>query len=184
MTVPEEFLAALEVLAGACATYRDITGTEAVLVGGAATVLYTEGAFNSGDFDLVAMNDPVFNQAMTAHGFKKEDRSGHLMFGFYHPDHPLFGFQAVSGPLFDGRADRQRLFKMVVRDEKTTITLPAIEDMIADRLAQHAATTRGDPSRLEQARTLFALAFECDEDYLRRRVTEEGGDFALLRPNP
>ncbi|MBB2164353.1 hypothetical protein HLH26_07320 [Gluconacetobacter sp. 1b LMG 1731] len=184
MSVPEEFLAALEPLGRACATYREITGTDAVLVGGAATVIYTDGAFNSSDFDLVALDDPAFNQAMTANGFKKEDRPGHLLFGFYHPEHPLFGFQAVSGPLFDGRADRRRLCKMALRDKKATITLPAIEDMIADRLAQHAVASPGDSTRLEQARALFALAFECDEDYLRQRVNDEGGDFALLRPDP
>ena len=57
-----------------------------------------------------------------------------------------------------------------------------IEDLIADRLGQHAVASPTDDSRLRQARSLFLLGQDIDLAYLRRQVTEEGGDPALLDP--
>jgi hypothetical protein len=179
MPLPEGYIAALEQLASAFATYNANTGGNAVLVGGAATAIYTAGQFPSGDFDIVAANDAAFESAMLGCGFLREDRAGHLLVGFYHPSYPQYGFQQVSGALFDGRADSGRLIRLAVR-HTGVIILPAIEDMIADRLAQHAVAAPSDDSRLRQARTLFQLAAKLDVDYLRRRIAEEGGDAALL----
>jgi hypothetical protein len=65
--------------------------------------------------------------------------------------------------------------------EGGTVALPAIEDMIADRLGQHAAAApASDKSRLLQAKALFRLAEKPDIGYLRRRISDEGGDPALL----
>ena len=149
--------------------------------GGAATAIYTAGQFASADFDVVAGQDEVFNAAMAEHGFVREDRVGHLLFGFYHSEHPGYGFQQVSGALFEGRADRGRLVRLAA-SAAGEIALPAIEDMIADRLAQHAAMEGkgSDDSRLVQARVLFSLARTIDRDYLLRRIMDEGGDPAVL----
>ena len=179
MPLPEDYIAVLGELSGAFGAYRLLTGGEAVLVGGAATAIYTAGAFPSGDFDVVATNDPAFAAAMLMHGFRREDGAGCLLGGFYHPDYPAYGVQQVSGALFDGRADRGRLVRMVVRAE-WSVVLPSIEDMIADRLGQHAAAPASDDSRLRQAQMLFHLAAKPDIDYLKRRITEEGGDPAQL----
>lgn len=179
--VPASFLEALAELAGAFRLYRETVGHDAVLVGGAATVLYTAGAFSSGDFDFVVIDDQVFGNVMAKCGFIKETRSGRLHIGYYHPQHPEYGFQAVSGALFDGRADRRRLVAVSVREGRH-ITLPAVEDIIADRLAQHSVAPPNDSSRLEQARLMFLLAAKIDMEYLRKRVEEEGGDISLLLP--
>lgn len=179
MSLPDEYVAALEQLSLVFSAYREATGGDAVLVGGGATAIYTGGAFQSGDFDIVAARDDAFDSAMLAHGFRREDRAGRLMIGYYHPDHPAYGFQQVSGVLFDGRSDGAKIVHMLVKPPGV-IALPAIEDMIADRLAQHAVASPSDDSRLRQARALFALGQQLDMAYLARRVIEEGGDPALL----
>ena len=183
MALPDSYLAILDCLAHACSTYRERTGSSVVLVGGAAIALYTDGEFLSCDFDVVAGADDAFAAAMLLHGFKREDRLGHLLVGFYHPDHPGYGVQQVTPPLFDGRSDVNRLVRLSVTPPGE-VTLPSVEDMIADRLAQHAVASPTDMSRLEQARALFILAHDPDRDYLARRITEEGGDPALIGLEP
>lgn len=179
MALPDSYLAILQRLASVCALYRGRTGNSAVLVGGAATALYTDGSFMSCDFDIVAGVDEEFIKAMLLHGFKREDRPGHLLVGFYHPDHPGYGVQQVTPPLFDGRSDPSRLVHLSL-DLPGEVTLPSVEDMIADRLAQHAGASPTDTSRLNQARALYALADGPDRDYLVRRICEEDGDPALI----
>ena len=179
MPLPPDYLNALELLGRAFELYRDRTGTAAVLVGGAAAAIYTAGQFPSGDFDVVAPMDAAFEAAMVAQGFQREDCPGHRLGGFYHPDCPAYGFQQVSGPLFDGRADAGRLLRVEVTP-KSAVVLPSIEDMIADRLGQHAAAPASDDSRLLQARALFGVAENPDIEYLSRRIREEGGDPTLL----
>jgi hypothetical protein len=179
VSLTEDYIAALVTLARACERYRAMTKTEAVLVGGAATAIYTDGAFMSGDFDLVAAADDAFGIAMTEVGFRREHQQGFILRGFYHPDHPGYGFEPVSGRLFDGKADTKRLFRLVMADDGS-ISLPSFEDMIADRLAQHAIASPTDDSRLLQALYLFRLAENLDLEYLRRRISEEGGDLTLL----
>jgi hypothetical protein len=89
----------------------------------------------------------------------------------------------VSGDLFDGLADRGRLVHLSVTPHGH-ITLPAIEDLIADRLGQHAIAGPTDDSRLRQAGSLFRLGQAIDLEYLQRRIAEEGGDLALLNEFP
>lgn len=173
MSLPPEYLAALDPLAVAFSAYESATANSAILVGGAAAAIHTDGAFMSADFDVVAGNDAAFESAMAAAGFVDDDKAVHGR-GWYHPDHPQFEVEQVSGGYFDGRGDRARCLKLVVRDG-AAIVLPAVEDMIADRLGQHEVTG-GDMSMLEQAKALFALADGLDLDYLRRRIIEETGN--------
>lgn len=180
MPLPDDYIDALCTLGRAATRYRVETGGEMVLVGGGATAILTAGSFYSADFDLVAMVDDAFERAMLAEGFRPEDRQGHLLIGYYHPDHPAYGFQQVSGDLFDGLADRKRVVQLKLK-EPDHITMPAMEDMIADRLGQYAASSSlTDDSRLRQARALYQLAFEPDMNYLLQRIGDEGGDPALL----
>ncbi|MEH3108113.1 MAG: hypothetical protein PGN09_12800 [Sphingomonas fennica] len=60
------------------------------------------------------------------------------------------------------------------------LALPSFEDMIADRLAQHAIASPSDDSRLRQARMILAMAQGIDMDYLAKRVAEEDGDIGLI----
>jgi hypothetical protein len=184
MPFPPDYIAALEALGRVFDLYRERTGVDAVLVGGAAAAIYTAGMFQSSDFDVVAAHDDAFVSAMLENGFLHEDREGHLLVGFYHPDHPQYGFQQVSGALFDGLSEPGRLVRVIVKTtEESAIVLPAIEDMIADRLGQHAVAPLSDDSRLRQARALLKLAEKPDIDYLIRRIWDEGGDPALLGLN-
>jgi hypothetical protein len=178
--LPASFVAALSTLARACEAYREATGNHAVLVGGAATAIYTAGDFMSGDFDIVAADDVALDGAMRREGFLPEDRAGFLHLGYYHPDHPQYGFQPVSGRLFDGLADLTRIAVIIVGRDGPGIALPSVEDMIADRLGQAMVSSPGDPSRLMQARQLYRLAALLDMAYLERRVHEEGGDLDVL----
>lgn len=139
----------------------------------------TVGLFMSGDFDIIAEDDAAFAEAMHHAGFVIDARLGRLLGGFYHPTFPEYGVEQVSGPAFDGRSDRDRLFVVRFRDEHS-LTLPAFEDLIADRLGQYAIASASDASMLRQARAILSSAKEVDVHYLRRRVREEGGDPNLL----
>lgn len=176
--VRETYTSALVTLARAFSDYKALTGRDPVLVGGGAVCIYTDGQFISGDLDFIAGNDRALSGCMEKHGFVREDRSGRLRFGWYHPDHPQYGFQQVTGPLFDGKPVRT---VQVTFGDTHALMLPSVEDMIADRLAQHAVASATDTSRLEQARAMFALVADIDRDYLNRRIVEEGGDPALLQ---
>lgn len=183
MTLREDFYAALVQLAKATTYYQEKTNNKVVIVGGAATALLTDGSFNSNDFDMVASIDNEFNNAMLHFGFRKEDRSGKLRVGWYHPNHENYGFQLVTPPLFEGRTSYDRLIKLYI--DNNEINLPPIEDMIADRLAQQETASKTDESRLKQAEVLFQFAQKLSEpkldlEYLKKRIMEEGGDYRRL----
>lgn len=170
MALPEDFVAALAELGEAFSRYEALTGRTAILVGGAAAAIHTAGAFMSADFDVVAGLDDAFGEAMGAVGFVADVHAGHGSLGWYHPDHPDFSVEQVFGGYFDGRGDRERCLKLAVR-EGSTIVLPAVEDMSADRLAQ-PVVAGGDDSMLQQALALFLIAKGLDMTYLRHRVAE------------
>lgn len=151
-----------------------------VIVGGSAVEFYTGGAITSGDFDLVASHEEIIGAALVEVGFRREDRRGVRLGGFYHPE-LLIGVEFVTGPLFAGRTDAGRL-QLVVIDEASNarVIFAPPEDMIADRLAQHASDPRGRDDMLEQARLLASLAENLDMAYLRRRVVDEGADPDLV----
>jgi hypothetical protein len=106
-----DFLEALRRLARVFDAYQAKTGSRPVLVGGAAASIYTGGMITSGDFDVVAAADEIFDGALADHGFVREDRTGYLLVGHYHPDIPTIGVQLVSGRLFEGRTDPSPSFR-------------------------------------------------------------------------
>jgi len=178
MPLPDDYIELLDVLAKAFAIYEAKTGIWPVLVGGAAAAIQTDGAFMSGDFDVIAGSDDAFDAALKSVGFKVDERLGRLEGGYYHPNFLRYGVEQVSGPLFDGRSDHDRLVRLVAKDG--SIVLPSIEDLIADRLGQYAVASVSDDSRLLQAKAMLRMAKEIDRHYLARRIVEEGGDPALL----
>ncbi len=171
--LPADYMDALAMLSRATERYRRETGRRMVIVGGAAVAFYTQGAILSGDFDLVA--DLGFESSLLAEGCRREDRSGRMRRGFYHPDLPRYGFELVSGALFDGRTDSARIQPVAVGPD-AHVLFPPVEDLIADRLGQYAASNQHDHAMLRQARLLFRLAATPDRTYLRRRIVEETGD--------
>ena len=179
MAFRPEYLHALRLIAAVFDDYEGRTGVRPILVGGAAVEYYTAGDIMSGDFDILAGDPQVFAEAMCAHGFRREDRAGHLQRGFYH-EHLDIGVELVSGALFDGHTDFDRIGLIIV-EGRPRVRIPPIEDMIADRLGQFEASERRDGEMLNQAQILFKLAESIDLAYLERRVKEEGGDPLLLR---
>jgi len=179
MALPSIYLRALERLSLAFGAYEGATGTSPILVGGAAAAIRTGGQFMSADLDVVAGNEKAFSRAMAATGFLAEARTGKTETGWYHPGFPAYAVDLVSGSYFNGKGDRDRLLRLVVRDY-AAIVIPAVEDLIADRLGQYAVANNKDSSRLLQAKALLRLAKKIDGDYLRRRIGEEGGDPALI----
>lgn len=100
-----------------------------------------------------------------------------------------FDLVASDDGAFDGamlacgfvREDRAGLVRVVVTaGPECAVVLPSIEDIIADRLAQHAVASPADDLRLRQGVLLFRLADTPDLAYLKRRILEEGGDPAWL----
>jgi hypothetical protein len=179
MTLPADYIRALERLSLAFGAYESATGVPPVLVGGAAAAVRTGGQFMSADLDVVAADERAFSRAMASAGFVAEARTGKMESGWYHPNFPAYAVDLVSDSYFDGRGDRDRLLRLIVRDY-ATLVLPASEDLIADRLGQYAAATRADDSRLLQAQALLRLAKDIDHSYLLRRIGEEGGDPAMI----
>lgn len=179
MALPETYIAVLLKMANVFSKYEAAVGYPPVLVGGAAVAVQTQGAFMSGDFDLFAPNDEVLHQCLIEAGFVADERVGRLIGGYYLPGFEEFGVEAISGQLFEGRSERDRLIRFSI-GQGSSIVIPSFEDMIADRLGQHAVAGKSDNSRLEQARAIFKLAEMLDLDYLKRRVADEGGDFHLL----
>jgi hypothetical protein len=180
-SLPPDFWDALRLLAKASDHYREATGYRVVIVGGAAVSFYTQGQVLSGDFDMVA--DVRFEASLLAEGFQRETEQGRLLGGFFHPDVPRLGFELVSRALFDGLSDRDMLLRVRVIGEtegQGEVVFPAVEDLIADRLGQYAASNEKDREMLDQAKLLKMLALEYDHDYLKRRIVEESGDPAAI----
>jgi hypothetical protein len=131
-----------------------------VLVGGAAVEVWTNGRYVSGDFDLVTPDSEPIERALIARGFRREDRAGCLLRGLYHPTLGI-GIEFVSGRLFAGRSDSSRLWSFHLGDQKRVVVIPP-EDVIADRLGQHAATSGNDRTQLVLAQMVYALAGNID----------------------
>lgn len=165
-----EFIAALELLARALTILRERGESLPILVGGAVVELDTRSAVFTGDLDLQGGQPDAIAAALRQVGFLPEDREGWKRGGYYHP-HLAVGVELVSGALFDGQADRARV--RLVAMEGGEIPVPAVEDMIADRVGQWEASRRRDGAMLQQARLVYALAETLDQDYLRRRIAEE-----------
>ena len=103
--------------------------------------LFTKGAYVSGDLDVLAGVNDAFDRALTTYGFRKEDRKGRLMKGYYHPSHVRYGIDWVSGAYFDGMADPRRV-KVVVMAPGSKLNVAPVEDLITDKLAQYAQAPR------------------------------------------
>lgn len=171
-----EFEAALAAFARVSEAMAAAGRESPVLVGGAAVEIYTLGAINTGDFDIVTGAQSAFEAVLQDHGFIRPVGSGKATRGWIHPILQL-GFEIVSSTLLDGQAERNRVRPIRVAD-KGTIHVIAVEDMIADRMGQYASGTARD--MLQQARTLASLSEQLDLDYMERRIRyETAGDYGI-----
>jgi len=147
-----------------------------VLVGGAAVEIYSMGAINTGDFDIVTPWQAELEEELQRLGFIRPSGRGRATRGLVHPQLRL-GFEIVSGSLLDGMADRDRL-ELIDLDQDGEAAIISVEDMIADRMGQYASGTA--PEMLEQARRLFALHPDADRDYMEERIRHESsGDYGV-----
>lgn len=147
-----------------------------VLVGGAAVEIYSNGAINTGDFDIVTPWQSEFEEELQGLGFVRPAGPGKATRGWIHPDLNL-GFEIVSDSLLGGAADRHRV-KLIDLGSDGTAAVISVEDMIADRMGQYGSGTA--PDMLEQAQRLFALHADADRRYMERRIRQESaGDYGV-----
>lgn len=178
-----EFEAALRLFARVSKAMVARGLTAPVLVGGAAVEIYSNSAINTGDFDIVTGAQKAFEEILQRHGFVRPSGPGKATRGWIHPELQL-GFEVVSSTLLDGMADRERV-RLISLGADGSITVIAIEDMIADRMGQYASGSARE--MFEQAKTLFDLYPNADLGYMDERIRfETAGDYdvkSLKRPN-
>jgi len=189
-TYRHEFLTALRLLAEAFGEVEAAGWKRPILVGGAAVEFYTGGEVVSGDFDVVTAAQHDLEQALLRRGFERPSGPGMLMRGLLHRELRI-GVEVVSGTLFDGNAEETRVG--LIDLGSTGVPIPAIEDMIADRLGQYSSNEAGHPEMLGQAVRLYQIAmsrleFPLDREYLSRRIEHEtsghyGLEFLIERAN-
>jgi hypothetical protein len=176
-----EFLAALDLLAKASTLMVAEGHAPPVLVGGAVVEFETRSAMTSGDLDLVSASDRALARALEAVGFRKEDRPGQRLGGWFHPDLPI-AVDCVASRYYEGRGDRSRI--RIVEMPSGDVLMAPIEELIIDRIGQWEASDRKDRELRAQVAGLLELAEELDETYVLRRVHEENGlipDLDMLR---
>jgi hypothetical protein len=66
MALPADFVVILGLLGQVFEEYQKLSGSRAILVGGAAVSLFTKGAYLSGDLDVLASVNDAFDLALTA----------------------------------------------------------------------------------------------------------------------
>lgn len=180
-----EFLAALDLLARASALMLAEGRSPPVLVGGAVVEFDTLGAITSGDLDLVSADQLALERALEAVGFRREDRPGRRLGGYFHPDIPI-AVDCVSSRYYDGLGDRSRI--RLIGMPSGEVMMAPIEEIIIDRYGQWEASDRRDRDMADQLRALMALALSLDENYVKRRILQDTGsepDFdALTNPGP
>jgi len=84
-----EFLAALDLLARASGIMVAEGHAPPILVGGAVVEFDTLGAVTTGDLDVDAADQAALDRALRAVGFRREDRAGRRLGGWYHEGLPI-----------------------------------------------------------------------------------------------
>ncbi len=104
---------------------------DTVLVGGAVVSIYTDGAFESGDLDLILTNFFVKNvpEAMKEIGFLKKGRH------YVHPECKHLYIEFPKGPLEIGDDSIIEPSEIEVEGKKIKILSPT--DCVKDRLASY-----------------------------------------------
>ncbi len=163
-----ELIAALRLLAEVSAAMHRRGLPRPILVGGAAVEYYSGSAMMTGDIDLASPVQPELEEELAKLGFTRPIGPGHTPLGWVHPELKL-GFEVVCSSPMGGGIDPARLVLIdLAGGEFASLS---VEDIIADRMGQFASGTA--PELLGQARKLYDLHPEVDQDYLERRIREE-----------
>lgn len=146
-------------------------GVETVLVGGAAAAVYSEGAYRSGDLDLVKESYSVpystVEEILRGIGFTRQGKH------FAHPRCRHIIIEFVSGPVAVGEDTDITPERHAAHG--TTIKILSPTDCIKDRLASYIFFKSRDA--LEQA-VLVARRNRHDTAAIRRWCASEGKDAA------
>ena len=113
------------------ATHLKSKGIDTVLVGGAVVSIYTKGAFESGDLDLILTDYFIKNlpQVMKEIGFLRKGRH------YVHPDCSHLYVEFPSGPVEIGDDSKIVPDELEVEGKKIKILSPT--DCVKDRLATY-----------------------------------------------
>jgi hypothetical protein len=113
------------------ASHLKTRNIDTVLVGGAVVSIYTEGAYESGDLDLILTNFFVKNlpEVMKEIGFLKKDRH------YIHPECSHLFVEFPKGPLEIG--DDLKILPQEHEIEGKTIKILSPTDCVKDRLATY-----------------------------------------------
>lgn len=113
------------------ASHLKLNNIDTVLVGGAVVSIYTEGAYESGDLDLILTNMFVKNvpQVMKDIGFERKGRH------YVHPECSHLYIEFPKGPLEIGDDLEIKPEEITVDGTKIKILSPT--DCVKDRLASY-----------------------------------------------
>lgn len=140
-------------------------GIQTLLVGGAVVAIYSEGAYQSGDLDLIQLNyaAEVIPKVMESIGFKKSVGRHYI-----HPKCQKF-IEFCSGPAGIGDDTKIKPASKVV--EGQTLYLYSPTDCIRDRLASYIHFKAREC--LDQA-VLVALKFNFNQRKVKEWCSQEG----------
>ncbi|MES2442000.1 MAG: hypothetical protein V4574_04155 [Pseudomonadota bacterium] len=170
------FLAALRLLAKVSDAMAARGLPRPVLVGGGAVEFYTGSALMTGDIDVTSPVQIELEAELEKLGFIRPIGPGHSH-GWVHPELALT-FEVVASTPFDGTFDSARIRMIRPAGSEGEFRVVSIEDMIADRMGQHASGSARD--MLEQAQLLLALYPNVDLTYLEQRIrAETAGDHGV-----
>ncbi len=107
-------------------------GIDTVLVGGSVVSIYTDGAYKSGDLDLVKLDmfTKGLEEAMTEIGFKKHGRH------YIHPDCKHLFIEFPGGPPL-GIGEDNNITPAEINVEGEIIKIYSPTDCVKDRLASY-----------------------------------------------
>jgi hypothetical protein len=148
------------------ATHLKKRGIDTVLVGGAVVSIYSEGAYKSGDLDLVLtdfIKVPV-EEVMGELGFKKEGGRHYI-----HPDCPQLFIEFISGVL--GIGEDTNITPVESENEGQIIKILGPTDSVKDRLASYIYFNAREC--LDQA-ILVAKAHPIDQVKIKKWCEDEG----------
>lgn len=115
------------------ATSLSKLGIQTILVGGAVAAIYSEGAYRSGDLDIIIesnkVNDKLLNESMISLNFNKSGRH------WVHPECKHLYIEFVSPPLAIG--DDYSIKPIEINKLGQTIKILSPEDCVRDRLASY-----------------------------------------------
>ena len=146
-----------------------VDGVDVFVVGGQAIEIYTGGRFTTGDIDLVVSDREKAIRLLKRLGFKPQGR-------VWINEKLDMVVDVLSGPL-TGSKERTRVFRI----DDTQVHLPAVEDLIIERLVSAKYWGGTAQTDLEQALALLTIFKDIDTEYLAKRAEEQRVEDYLQR---